>query len=117
MSYLESFAQSGALVEYEDIETERSRSAGFVAQLCHVCVVLVVSTPALACWCKCMLVSLATQPPAHPPLDARNLIRHHWNRSEEQNKNDQHKIPKRAALRIEFGDVIQRLCADIAQPE
>ena len=49
--------------------------------------------------------------------DAVMLIRHHGDGSEDQKENEQDEEPKRASLGIQFGDVVQWLCADVAQPE
>ena len=45
------------------------------------------------------------------------LVGYHGNGSEEQHKDDQHEEAKRAALSVQRSDIIQRLRADIAQPE
>lgn len=48
--------------------------------------------------------------------DWESSIRHHRDRGEEQNKNDEHHKSQHAAAGVEFGDVVKRLCADVAQP-
>ena len=45
------------------------------------------------------------------------LIGHHGDGSEDQEKNEQDEETKRTTLRVEFGDVIQWLCAHVAKPE